>query len=367
MELLGYSERGFINALLYETAYRDPEASRELVKGLFGLVKWPLSSPPDALFDRCATIFVEQSFSDFGDADGLFLFSFGEGGGSVFLEGKRGQDYTLRRAWGRFIDSYRSRRRSRGLTSNLFCQVYFKQRLANALAAGSGEDVGEGLIFEAPFELASRRRKIGDNPVVLASADKLRAYLGEVYFLLMVPEPWTVDLERWWLREVAAASPAPASWDVSRWGMISIPEIVRFCQRTGLARTLEVVQHNEGQLYVEPSAAASGDLIGWLERRGRRGVTIIYAPRINPRTSLHFSWVGDGCALRDYSTASATTPPRPERMRTSEVVPLITQEDPRSLRDLDIAKISEWRAMIELQNATWRLEIEKGGEMPARP
>src|SRR5437016_2959456 len=111
MKLLGYSERGFINALLHEIAYRERETAQDLVKELFRLVKWPSERPPDALFNDCDTILVEQSFSDFGDADALFLFKFGTEGGAVFFEGKRGEDYTLDRAWKKFIGSFWSQAR----------------------------------------------------------------------------------------------------------------------------------------------------------------------------------------------------------------------------------------------------------------
>jgi hypothetical protein len=114
MKVLGYSKRGFINALLYEIAYRQPEKARELVKNLFVLVKWPIAVPRAGLFDACESVLVEQSFSDFGDAAGLFLFASGADSAAVFLEGKRGEDYTLERAWKKFIGSFWPKARSSG-------------------------------------------------------------------------------------------------------------------------------------------------------------------------------------------------------------------------------------------------------------
>ncbi|MDZ7618644.1 MAG: hypothetical protein U1E05_16700 [Patescibacteria group bacterium] len=359
VRLVGYSERGFINSLLYEIAYREAEKARELFKKLFVLIKWPITKPPPGVFDACDTILVEQSFSDFGDADGLFLFASGADGAdgaAVFFEGKRGEDYTLERAWKKFIGSFWSQTRSSGLTSNLFCQVYFKQRLAQALRAGSKENVVEGLTLEAPLDLVGRKRKIGDNPVVLSSVEMVRRHLGDVRFLLMVPEPWTDALQAWWYRDVAAANPAPTGWDVSCWGIITIPEIVQFCRDNGLTRTLDVVNHNKGQLYVEPAEPRNLDLATWLNRHGKRGVGVVYVPKVNANTSLHFSWVGDGCAFRDYLTARASTPPQPMRKSTADALPQIQKFEQHSAQEMDIGKVAEWRGIIESQNAKWDID-----------
>jgi hypothetical protein len=355
MKILGYSERGFINGLLYEVAYREPDKARELVRKLFALVEWPIDKPPADLFDACETILVEQSFSDFGDADGLFLFAAGADGAAVFFEGKRGEDYTLERAWKKFIGSFWSKARSSGLTSNLFCQVYFKQQLAQALRAESREDVEQGLTIEPPFDLVGKKRKIGDNPVVLSSVEMVRKHLGDVRYVLMVPEPWTDDLKAWWCREVAAVSPAPREWNISRWGIITIPEIVQFCRKNGLVRTLDVVEHNERQLYVEPAEPESSTLVAWLNRHGKRGVGVVFAPKVNANTSVHFSWVGGGCAFRDFSTATASRPPKPIRKKTSDALLMIQQFVQHSAQELDKEKVAEWRAIIEQQNAIWRV------------
>ena len=180
--------------------------------------------------------------------------------------------------------------------------------------------------------------------------DLLKTQLGEVYYVLMVPELWSESLESWWKSEVAVPSPAPMGLDVSRSGIITIPAIVQFCNDNGLQRTLEVVQHNEGQLYLQP--VVPGDA-HWTKNRRLCGVSVVYAPEINSNTSLHFSWDGEGCALRDYSAATPAKPPVPHRKRkTSQVVPLITKEL-LSIQELAIHRIAEWREVIESQNGLW--------------
>lgn len=351
MKILGYSERGFINALLYEIAYREPEQSTDLIKKLFTLVKWPMDVPPTDQFDNCETVLVEQSFADFGDADALFLFSSNT---AVFFEGKVGRDYTLKQAWNKFIGAFLSQARQKGLTSNLFCQLYFKQRLVSALEPTSTQDMDEGLSFDPPFNLVGRNRKIGDNGVVQTAVTMVQRHLRDVRYLLMVPEPWTDEVKAWWCREVAQASSSPTGWDLSHWGIISIPDIVRFCRENGLTRTLDVATHNAGQLYVQRETEGSAELIDWMNRHGKRGVAVIYVPAINPNTSLHFSWVGGSCALRDYSSATSFTTPKPIRLPTAAVLPGL-KRPPHFEHTIDIGRVAKWREIIERQNVVWMI------------
>ena len=148
MQILGYSERGFINSLLYEIAYREPDDTQRLLRGLFALVRWPYHSPEEkplkkcGASSRCCTILVEQSFSQFGIADALLLFENVDHRIAVFCEGKGGEEYDVRRAWKAFIEAFRKQKGFKGLTSNLFCQLYFKQRLVRVLGPDSGENPG---------------------------------------------------------------------------------------------------------------------------------------------------------------------------------------------------------------------------------
>ena len=61
---------------------------------------------------------------------------------------------------------------------------------------------------------------------------------------------------------------------------------------------------------------------------------------------------------RDYSAARASRRLKPKLKNTSEVLPLIDKDDPRSLQVLDCGKVAEWRAIIERQNAIWEIRDE---------
>lgn len=57
-----------------------------------------------------------------------------------------------------------------------------------------------------------------------------------------------------------------------------------------------------------------------------RGVSLIYAPQIKPRTFLHFSWRNESCALRDYSGTDTRELSPDRRFQTSDVERMIDKE-----------------------------------------
>lgn len=71
---------------------------------------------------------------------------------------------------------------------------------------------------------------------------------------------------------------------------------------------------------LEPSA------VGRLENRGTRGATMIYAPVLNPKTFLHFSWRNESCAIRDYSQSPNIMPLEDRSKSHSMVRPKIVKE-----------------------------------------
>ena len=79
----------------------------------------------------------------------------------------------------------------------------------------------------------------------------------------------------------------------------------------------------EETLGTEPRQAAS---LARTSTGSGRGATMIYAPAINPRTFLHFSWLNESCAIRDYSKSPTIMPFEDRKPRTSDVRSRITKE-----------------------------------------
>ena len=70
MEILEYSERGLINSLCYELRYSQDNL--QLLNNLLSLVSFPYHRTVNFQISE-VKILIEQSFSDFGDADLLLL------------------------------------------------------------------------------------------------------------------------------------------------------------------------------------------------------------------------------------------------------------------------------------------------------
>ena len=85
MRVTGYSERGAVNALFYELAYS--EESLHLLGQFLALAGFSVAEQLGAdLTD--AHVLIEQSLSDFGDADAILLLDAGASKAAVFLEAK---------------------------------------------------------------------------------------------------------------------------------------------------------------------------------------------------------------------------------------------------------------------------------------
>lgn len=251
MELLGYSERGFINAFFYGV-FHHPEPA--VVMGSFlRLVQWPLLAEPPALTHDASAdaVLVEQSYSDFGDADATILCSAGEDRAVFFCEAKRGREFRLGKEWDDFTTRFRHG--YTGGVSNAFRQLYLKQRLVGALVGG--DDLTGGIEFDGVLQpvRGNRRRKLGHNTVVRRAVDMVRRYLGQAYYLLLTPEAITPRLVEG-LRAAHSFAPAPAEpkprgWDLTRWGLVSVQEMVALCQSSGMRHAVEVARFNDGQLF----------------------------------------------------------------------------------------------------------------------
>lgn len=249
MRVLGYSERGIMTALLYEIAY-GPAPQERLGKLLsraqfpsLGEVHWVVTD---------AQVLIEQSLSDFGNADAILLIDQGPKTAVVFIEAKVNR--TQQDQW-RIQDEYAQFRQGcqteRQLSSsNLFTQLYHKVRFVEALKTGGLEALKDGVLF--PPCSTKRRRRIGDNPVVEKAVRRIEPYALESYYVALVPDTHAnvgAHLRR------LGQDLAPEGfdgWDTSRWGYLCWEDVRRFCDTEELRHTIEVLDFNAGQIYRRP-------------------------------------------------------------------------------------------------------------------
>jgi hypothetical protein len=202
---------------------------------------------PQAL-DRAAiaTVLVEQSLSDFGDADAILLLDRQGAKSAVFLEAKvktaQAAAWRLQDEFAQFQAGLKSTLNS----SNLFTQLYHKVRFVEAARSGDGRALVSGVAF--PSCSTKKRRRIGDNPVVLQAVKEITPYLGDVSYVAIVPDVRN-EVERF-RRDVLDPFRPPGldRWDTTRWGFLCWSEVRSFCESEGLRRTVEVLDFNRVQI-----------------------------------------------------------------------------------------------------------------------
>ena len=246
MRVTGYSERGAVNALLYEIAYSKKPL--RLLEHFLSLAHFPQGKQiGSGLTD--AHVLVEQSLSDFGDADAILLLDAGGAKTAVFLEAKvktaQANSWTLAQEF----EDFESGCNTIGelSSSNLFTQLYHKARLIDGLRSGGVPLLQNGLPFLRPSTRPIRR--IGATPIVLRAVGKIIPYQANVWFLSLVPDTPTA-VRRFFDEFPAMAWPLrPDKLDSSRWGGVAWKQIEEFCQQENLTNTSRVLEFNSGQIF----------------------------------------------------------------------------------------------------------------------
>lgn len=246
VRVCGYSERGIFNALLYDIRFSgDPV---RVLGGFLSLIQ-PPGNARDLSDLQGAEILVEQSLSDFGDADAILLLHGPKWRCAVFMEGKvkaaQVRRWTVDRAWSEFLA-----RKGKGNTldsSNLFTQLYHKVRFVAALNDGGLAGVERGVAFPA----CSRKtlRKLGSNPVVQRAARMIEQYSSQSFYIAVVPD--SVDKLADFFANKLQEGPGKdvSGWDIGGWGYITWEQVEAFCRAHSLTNTLSVFDFNRGQIY----------------------------------------------------------------------------------------------------------------------
>lgn len=354
MKILGYSERGLINGLLYEIVYCRESEATALISKLFGELEWPaLGRPQDQPIkidvpSTCCTILVEQSFSQFGTADAVFTLESGNRRVAVFLEGKWGRGYNLVAEWDKFIGAVQTGRGFRALTSNVFCQLYLKQRLATSLVANSGENPNDGLNFDGALLRRGQRRVIGNNPVVLRAVQLLHA-LDDAFYVMLIPGDWNDSRTDWWQKNVVNCTPAPMHWDVSKWGILTTSKIIQFCKDNRLERNEFFLEQNRELI---PESCTEQDVRVLSGKAATHWPSMIFAPTINPQTCLHLSVGSRDCYFRDYTQVTDRAP-RPIRIPSPQVIGNIQRQHFFDRYPPAVTDVNYWQQLTQELNAKW--------------
>lgn len=187
VKLLGYSERGMINAIIHDLQ-RSPRCAEHLSE-LLKLTR-PRLELPSKLTD--IVFLVEQSFSEFGDADLVILFHGGDGSEYVvFIEAKVacGKSWDLetqalsvfRNKAGLCPTQSRLGDTSRVNNSDLLTQLYFKKLMVETISEGRN-------MRERPTGFGKKaNQSLGNNSVVQAAKNRVSEHLSRVFYIGLIP------------------------------------------------------------------------------------------------------------------------------------------------------------------------------------
>jgi len=246
MKVTGYSERGAVNALFYELAYSGN--ALHLLEQFLALADFPVHKQlGTGLTD--AHVLIEQSLSDFGDADAILLLDAGEAKAAIFIEAKvkpsQKVEWTLDREFTNFEKGCHSDKELS--SSNLFTQLYHKSRFIDGLRSGGIHALQSGIGF--PECSKKRVRKIGNNPVVLSAVKAIEPYRENAWYFSLVPDKPS-SVRSFFNRFSSIAWPLDSSGvDASRWGGLTWEQVAEFCNNFNLKSTNWVLEFNKGQIY----------------------------------------------------------------------------------------------------------------------
>lgn len=253
VKVIGYSERGMIGALCRDIEFAEQPLAA--VESLLTLLVFP-QQPADPNRFRGLThaeILIEQSFSDFGDPDLVFLIKdFCGTPHLVFVEAKVHSDVrrgrTIEKRW-EIFQGYLDK--AKDGTSGLFTQMYRKQRLGQKLRQPDDE---------LPADRVSRRWSLGKNRVVERAVNTVAPFAENVWIAALLPEP-AEKVSRFFNSTLADYRPRVEDlpgWDVTRWGFTTWRNVDAMAQNAAhiWSRSNEAFKWNHEQIYVgrrEPS------------------------------------------------------------------------------------------------------------------
>ena len=250
--MLGYSERGILNSLLSEIQYAGN------VNALLGrLIDQAVSpeakeKPPTGT----ATVLVEQSLSDFGDADAVILIESEAGKCAVFVEAKvRRQQkphWDLSVEWCNFQEWVKGEQLDKKTdkpkkvnSSNIFAQLYHKQQFAQH----SINKLKKGICFPS-WSTKNTPRNLGKNLIVLNAAKLIKEYSDNSFYLMLIPDndKCTDIFFKNTLKNADLSKEVPG-WDTTRYGYLTWETVESFCCDNNLENTLAVFEYNGEQIY----------------------------------------------------------------------------------------------------------------------
>jgi len=226
MKIYGYSERGMINSLMYRIGEDE-----ELLKAFIKLISLPKSI--DVEDANNFEIIIEQSLSQFGDADLIIIANYANNDKKVlFFEAKV---KTSQGNWiiGNQFAKFTDKGKYNGYASNLFYQLRLKKILVNKLKG-----------VEEP-NMIEEGKSVGKNKIVNKTVEKIGEGTSH-YYIGIIP---TMDDEIKAFLDNSKNKKSLEEKCGKKLYFLSWKAIEDFCKNKKLQKVLEMFKYNEGQIY----------------------------------------------------------------------------------------------------------------------
>jgi len=241
IEVYTYSERGIINSIIYELFYSNDYSK---ITAILDMIE-----PPMAIGKIInLKIFIEQSFSGFGDPDLIFLIKNEDKDIAIFIEAKvraAKKDWNLDNQLKQLkkqLKKFREKK-SEYITSNLFSQLYLKQRLFQAIK--NNEDLNGRI--QLPLGFSPKAGKLGDN-VVVNKAFNMLGKLDDFYLVMLIPQH-KEGIKDFFneLSNIEYLTETYEGFDVNKIHYLSFEELKDYC-KDNLVNSAKIFDYNGEQI-----------------------------------------------------------------------------------------------------------------------
>lgn len=245
IKILGYSERGLINSLIYELKFSGHGLA--LLNDLLSMIKFPYLNDTIKFQITEATVFNELNLSDFGQPDIVLLITNNNINQTIFIEAKvktsQSPCWKIAEHFNLFDEGINKKSVD---SSNLFTQLYHKVRFINALKANGIKQLQEGIQFSDSS--TKELRKIGYNDIVLKAIEKIMSYSNNVLYVALIPGD-DKELEGFYNTTLKSYRPNDLKdWNITNWGYISWQTLEKFCKEKNLETTINNFDFNKSNL-----------------------------------------------------------------------------------------------------------------------
>ncbi len=248
VEINGYSERGVLFSLFHEIKYH-PQGLR-----ILGDILSEIKFKSDVSFKPIEIeIMMEQSFSDFGDADVVLLIK-GKNGSNqvVFIEAK--VQASVKTKSFKMPSVKYNKKNVPSLYRQLFLKYLMVKELKRNMSVEEIRTIESNNVPDALKKMVGETRKIGKNPVVHLAVQNICKCLypikgkGQVFYVALVPKEYIARETEFWHKLKNVNEKGYKFDSLDKVGIIQWGTLYKICHDEGLDTTKRIFELNGNQI-----------------------------------------------------------------------------------------------------------------------